>query len=657
MKTIKYIILIVVIFGILSCESRTGVKDEDILKSVVTIEARNTGEPISRYIYGQFIEHLGRCIYGGIWAEMLEDRKFFYPITDDYKPWTTVTDQGWSPGGDYPVLTGSPWKVIGGKGAVRMVTDNSFVGEVTPEVLLPGDGNPVGIEQGELGLIEGKEYIGRAVLSGDPLVAPIRVSLIWGEGEKDRFFVEIGGIGSDFVKFPFRFRAGATTNHGRLEIVGVGKGTFRIGTVSLMPADNIRGWRADTIKLLKELNSPVYRWPGGNFVSGYDWKDGIGDRDRRPPRKNPAWTGIEHNDVGIHEYIDLCRELNAEPFIAVNTGLGSVKEAAEEVEYTNGNLDTPMGKWRAENGHADPFNVKWWAVGNEMYGDWQLGHMPLEEYVKKHNRVATAMRAVDPSVKLIGVGVVGDWSKAMMTYCSDFMELLSEHIYYNEKKEVAEHVAQMPQAIKRVAEAHRKYRENINGLAEKDIRIAMDEWNYWYGDYIYGELGVRYFLKDALGITAGLHEFIRNSDIYFMANYAQTVNVIGCIKTNKTSAAFATTGLPLKLYREEFGVIPVEIRGVPEPLDMVAAWTKDRNAITVAIVNPTEDEHEITITLKNAKFSGSGHVWIIEHDDPMVYNEPGKDPVVVIKDHRISGGSKRLTAGPFSINLFRLPVG
>ena len=136
-----------------------------------------------------------------------------------------------------------------------------------------------------------------------------------------------------------------------------------------MPKDNIDGMRADTIKLLKELNAPVYRWPGGNFVSGYNWRDGIDpDRDKRPPRKNPAWTGVEHNDFGIHEYIAFCRLINTEPMISVNTGLGKVEEAAKEVEYANGSADTEMGKLRAKNGSKEPFNVQFWCVGNEMYG-------------------------------------------------------------------------------------------------------------------------------------------------------------------------------------------------------------------------------------------------------------------------------------------------
>ena len=115
-------------------------------------------------------------------------------------------------------------------------------------------------------------------------------------------------------------------------------------TVSLMPADNVEGFRPDTLALLRELNAPVYRWPGGNFVSGYDWRDGIGDRDRRPPRKNPAWKGVEHNDVGIHEFMALCRLISTEPYIAVNSGLGDAASAAAEVEYANGAADNAHGR-------------------------------------------------------------------------------------------------------------------------------------------------------------------------------------------------------------------------------------------------------------------------------------------------------------------------
>ena len=359
------------------------------------------------------------------------------------------------------------------------------------------------------------------------------------------------------MKYPFRFTARESLPRSSLTIAIAGGPCF-VGAVSLMPADNVAGMRADTLALLKELNSPIYRWPGGNFVSGYDWKDGVGDRDRRPPRKNPAWTGVEHNDFGVDELMTFCRILGAEPYIAVNSGLGRVDSAVELVQYMNDAPNTPMGDCRAKNGRRPPYGVKWWGIGNEMYGGWQLGHMPLEEYVKKHNQFAEAMRAADPSIQLVAVGQVGPWSEGMMRHCADQMDLISEHFYLRDKPELATHVQQMPEAVRRKAEAHRDYRRRFDSLKGKDIDIAMDEWNYWYGLHVYGQLGVRYFSKDALGVAAGIHEFTRQSDIMFMANYAQTVNVIGCIKTDKTDACFDATGPALKLYRNHYGVVPVQ---------------------------------------------------------------------------------------------------
>jgi len=645
----------------------------------VTIDTDKTSEPISKYIYGQFIEHLGRCIYGGIWAEMLEDRKFYFPVTDDYEPYST-TDKDKNVG-YFPVLTGSPWRVVGSAGSVKMVSENSYVGEHTPEIQMAGDGTGQGIEQPRLGLIKGKEYVGRIVIAGSPEAAPIKVSLIWRKGKKGRQMVTIDKINDEFTKVPLHFKAKATTKNARLRIVGKGKGTFKIGTVSLMPADNANGMRPDTLKLIKQLNSPVYRWPGGNFVSGYDWKDGIGEPDKRPPRKNPAWTGIEHNDFGVHEFIRFCRQINTEPYIAVNSGLGGVKSAAELVEYANGAVDTPLGRLRGQNGHPAPFKVKWWGIGNEMYGDWQLGHMPLGDYVKKHNEFADAMRAVDRSIQLVAVGSAGDWSKQTLTTCADHMELISEHFYCGHEsksptwrtaelpldslKERAEaeqaakllkHVSDPPKRVARIVDAHRGYRRELDSLKGKDIRIAIDEYNYWYGPHLYGELGTRYYLQDALGIAAGLHEVTRNSDIVFMANYAQTVNVIGCIKTTKTKAAFATTGLVLKLYRKQFGTIPVEVTSKAKPLDIAAAWTKNRKALTIGIVNPTKTTYDLALDLKGATIKGSGQQFQIAGSDPMAYNEPGKKTNVVIEKSKLVAITNKLTVPPLSVSLFRLPV-
>jgi alpha-N-arabinofuranosidase len=546
--------------------------------------------------------------------------------------------------------------VIGDRRSVSMDTVNAYAGSHAVHISMPGHGGRAGIVQERLALVEGREYTGRIVLRADDSVAPLEVSLVWGGGASDRETVAIDEAAVAYTTVPLTFTAGKSTDNGRLEIVGRGSGNLSIGAVSLMPADNVSGWRADTIALLEELNAPVYRWPGGNFVSGYDWEDGIGDPDRRPPRKNPAWKGIEHNDVGINEYMTLMRLIEAEPFIAVNTGLGGAEAAAREVEYANGSTETPMGKLRAEHGHPEPYGVAWWAVGNEMYGEWQLGHMPLAEYVTKHNRVVDAMRAVDSSIRPIAVGAVGEWSRQMLASSAHHMDLISEHIYWQDEEDLVEHVQQISARIKSVADAHRSYRNEIGALEGKDIRIAMDEWNYWYGPYEYGELGVRYYLQDALGIAAGLHEFFRNSDMYFMANYAQTVNVIGAIKTTETQADLETTGLVLKLYRHHFGTTPVSVSGDFEPLDIAAALTEDGRALTVAVVNPTAEHRTIGLDIEGSTLTGSGRRWLLTGADRWAHNAPGMKRQVDVGETSFTEFPTAMDVEPLSVTVFELAI-
>lgn len=588
------------------------------INPTATIDATKNGEPISKYIYSQFIEHLGKCIYGGIWAEMLEDRKFFHFVGSRQSPWKATAQS-----------------------KVEMIAKDAFVGEHSPRI-------SGGIQQGGLWLVKGKEYTGHIWLNGDSKSQTVNISL---QGQT----VQAKAPAKGWAKAEFKFKASANTKVAQLKIEG--KGPFRVGTVTLMPADNVHGMRPDTLKLLKELNAPLYRWPGGNFVSGYDWRDGIGDRDRRPPRKNPAWQGIEHNDFGTHEFLDFCKLINTEPLIVVNTGFGDAHSAAEWVQYVNGKPETDMGKKRIANGRREPWKVTWWGIGNEMFGSWQLGYMALDQYTIKHNIVYDRMTKVDPRIKTIGVGEVGgDWSKGMLTSCADQMDLISEHFYCQERPGVMAHVAQIPNAIKAKVAAHRRYRDTLPSLKGKNIKIAMDEWNYWYGPYVFGELGTRYYMKDALGIAAGLHEFYKSTDIVGMAQYAQTVNVIGCIKTTPTDAAFETTGLVLKLYREKFGTIPLEVSGAPEPLYVSAAFTADRKTLTLSVINPTGEEVTLPLSWKGIKVADTGSSWTIANKDPMAFNNPGESPNVTIQLGKVEGLTKRTTVKPYSINLYRLPI-
>ncbi len=627
----------------------------------ISIDVSSETAPISPYIYGQFIEHLGRCIYGGIWAEMLEDRKFYYPVDGTEPAWRPA--EGNPPteeNGELPfkILVASPWKIVGDRQAVSMTRENVWTGE--HDVLLSGGSAeaPNGICQEGLALVAGKSYLGRVVikkLEGNPV---LRISLrdsVQGSIIQQSVFEKLT---PDFSSYEFEFNADGDNSNAALALEIIAPGKVQIGAVSLMPSDNVEGFRADTLALLRELNAPVYRWPGGNFVSGYDWRDGIGERDKRPPRKNPAWTGVEPNDVGIHEFLRFCELVNAEPYVAINTGLGSVESGASLVRYVTSPPDTPEGAERARNGRKEPWPVKWWCVGNEMYGDWQLGHVPLEEYQKRHNAFAEAIRAAQPDAILVGVGAVGNWSEGMLKHCGNHMDHISEHTYWGDKKDVWEYTQQAVEAIDNIANAHRKYRMDLPELAGKDIRIVLDEWNYWHGPHYYGELGVRYFHKDALGAARALHALHRNSDMYVMANYAQTVNVIGAIKTTRTKAIFDATALPLKLYREHFGNRPVLVScGIPK-VDASAALTEDGKTLTLGIVNCNAESITVPINIRNGKASLAEPLkgWLIQQDDPMAANVPSKPDNITIREQAFTVESGNLALPALSISLIHIPV-
>ena len=283
----------------------------------------------------------------------------------------------------------------------------------------------------------------------------IAINVVWGTGtDTTRQAVSLRGVESRYRKIPFSFKA-EKTGPGQFEIVGVGTGSFHVGAVSLMPADNLSGFRPDAIAALRSLRSGVYRFPGGNFVSAHEWRDAVGDPDRRPPTWDPVWNALQPNDIGTDEFMSFLQPSGVEPYITVNAGTGDAWSAAELVEYANGEPGTPMGRWRAANGHPNPYHVKFWGIGNEMWGiSYQFGAMKPDQFAFKHNEFAKAMRKVDPSIVLIACGAMpdtmtgskqslnlgtdlvpaylspGDWSGMLFSKCFDNFDMMSDH-YYN----------------------------------------------------------------------------------------------------------------------------------------------------------------------------------------------------------------------------------
>jgi alpha-N-arabinofuranosidase len=190
------------------------------------------------------------------------------------------------------------------------------------------------------------------------------------------------------------------------------------------PLSDDRGFRLDTLALLKELRVSVLRWPGGNFVSNYHWQDGVGPKDGRPVRPELAWGGIESNRFGTDEFVAYCSELGAEPYICLNMGSGSLEEALAWVEYCNSGRRTYWADRRRANGHEEPYGVTWWGLGNEIYGPWQVGALSAEEYVAEATRWARAIRMIDPNVKLVSCGEVGwtEWDRIVIDGMASLVE-------------------------------------------------------------------------------------------------------------------------------------------------------------------------------------------------------------------------------------------
>ena len=565
----------------------------------VAIDATKLGEPVNPMIFGGYMEPATTQV----WAETLTDRKFANPVTSAVAAAPTNTF--------FRRFAGEPFKPVGPEGAVEMDTENPFVGRHSPRIKLDGS-EPRGIQQSKLRVAGGKHYEGRVYLAGDP-GARIVVRLVWGTGTPDSQTITIPSLSREYRKFPLKFTPAVDTDEARLEILGTGSGTFHVGTASLMPADNVQGFHAGMIRLYTEAGFKMFKWPGGNFVSAYDWRDGVGDRDRRPPRSQPMWSDrVESNDVGLHELVALCALVGAEPDLAIDSGFGSAREAAEQVEYCNGSVSTRMGKMRAENGHPVPFNIRLWTIGNEMYGPWQFGHMSLDQYWVKHNYIVEAMKKVDPSIKVTvsgasiceksvggaekknnffpsiweppitetlpyGFGSIYDWDGWLLEKCSGNIDNLSEHTYaypdlaFSAEKQLFVDVhdplqfraRRLANRIGGAFEAWDKYLEKMPWLKEKNIKFIFDEWGNRMRSAS-GNAGGGFMQQTGmlmpLSYALCLHEMFRHSDM--IAASCATGGLRLLTDHSGEAVGFTAEGVVMKLIQTHFvHSLPVAVEG------------------------------------------------------------------------------------------------
>lgn len=381
------------------------------------------------------------------------------------------------------------------------------------------------------------------------------------------------------------------------------------------------GFRTDVIKALRRLKMPLIRYPGGNFASGYRWRDGVGPADERSVRMELAQHDMETNRFGTNEFIDFCRKLKTEPYLVVNCGDGDMREARDWVEYCNGKGNSTLAELRRQHGYPKPHNVKYWGVGNEVDGHWQIGYKTPEEYARAFTEFSKVMKWTDPDIKLIA-SAISDWkgtwverTQLLLEQAADLIDYLSIHWYIgNPDNDFNAYMAVSELLEKRLS----LYEGLIQAISlEKQIKhpvfIAVDEWNVWYRTYPQEvrekmKLEEIYNMEDALVTGVQLNAFIRHARSVKMANIAQIVNVIAPVLTRPDGLVLQTIFFPFEVYSRTCGGLALDpywegdtfsgggYKGV-RTLDVSATLDEAKKQLVVYVVNRSQSEEMDTVLL------------------------------------------------------------
>ena len=456
------------------------------------IDPTAIGARIDPQLFGHNLEHTRSCMWRGMCSELLRNRKF---------------------AGKPQQLNGAAmeWYPIGLPQTYRLLdADDTYTRYYVPDQLrrtrrhnavhsqqIQGciKGERSGVGQKDLALLGGREYLVRLAIKGTP---GLDIHLGLSGSDSSSYFGQEVKATDHWVNHEFQFSPTTTDSAARLEITFEGIGDLRIGAVSLTESNNFHGMRKDVVELLKEIGTPNIRWPGGNFAGDYRWQDGLLDTDMRAPFNTwhevetlPHSLGFDFHEVGTDEFLALCREVGAEPFISINLAWDSPEECAAWLEYCNGSADTPWGKLRADRGHPEPYHVKYWSLGNELgYGHME-GPNDVKAYTDKARACGEAMRKIDPSIELV---MSGEWRQEQwftegLPPMADHVDHIAVHEYDPQLTtylgpEADKEFLHLAKTCDRTRDRLLMIRNKMNEVASgASVGISFDEWNVWYAWY------------------------------------------------------------------------------------------------------------------------------------------------------------------------------
>lgn len=457
------------------------------------------------------------------------------------------------------------------------------------------------------------------------------------------------------------------------------------------PTADAEGFRRDVIDMVRKLGVPVVRYPGGNFVSGFNWEDSIGPRDQRPARLDLAWFTTETNEVGLHEFAHWARKAGSEVMYAVNLGSRGADAARNVVEYANHPSGSYWSDLRIQNGEKDPFGIKLWCLGNEMDGPWQMGHKTAAEYGRAACEAGKMMKWVDPSIELVACGssssempTFGSWEYEMLDECYDTIDYVSLHRYYgnptNDTPGFLARSMDLDAFIKTVVSIC----DAVGGKkhSKKKLNLSFDEWNVWYHSneqdkevWKQGKwnralplLEDIYNFEDALLAGSMLITFLRNADRVKIACLAQLVNVIAPIMTRNGGGCWAQTIFYPFMHASCYGR-GTSLRALVNspvydcrdydavPLIDSTAVMGDDGSVTVFCVNrDTAEDCELSIDLRAFdKLRFAEHI-VLHHDDVKAVNteeHPDNVAPAVGAPASVDGGRASVVVPALSWNVIR----
>lgn len=422
------------------------------------------------------------------------------------------------------------------------------------------------------------------------------------------------------------------------------------------------GLRQDVIAALKDIKPPIIRWPGGNFASGYHWKNGIGPKEGRIATYDPVWQVKESNLFGTDEFIQFCQRIGAEPYICLNMGTGTIDEAIEWVEYCN-RKDTYYAKLREKHGNKEPYGVKYWGLGNEIYGEWQMGHKSAVDYAKATKEFAKAIkgRRPDPNIKLIATGANNpDWDYEVIKRIGRYIDYICIHGYYSRLSGDYYKAMAVSQLIENQTGVLKGAIDAGMNSVNNEIKIAWDEWNFldWLHyrettpdeDPLENDNNKYYDLQNALVTASVLNSFQRMCKVVTMANYSPATNMRGIIFVYDKGIVLRPQYHVFKMYANHSGEIALDALIESEEyecdigeekvkvkyLDVSVTWDKNRQKLFIAAINKHKDKDiDCQISLRNFPLSGAVQIYQLVHSDILAYNDVDRPHEIAISEKSI----------------------